>query len=114
DDRQRHRFDEGAAAEPEGRAQLQTDVASPDGDAPLARARGGGRRPLRVVQDEREARGTRGPEAAWLPRRGSTLRIISHASWPDRVAEIEWFGGSIVRRFVVRYELDAWQLANEL
>ena len=42
DDGQRHRLDEGAAAEPARRAGLQADVAAADGRAPQARAQGGG------------------------------------------------------------------------
>jgi aryl-alcohol dehydrogenase-like predicted oxidoreductase len=46
-----------------------------DGAAAVARSRGGVRRPIRVVQDQRIAGGRRGAQAAWLPERGGIVCV---------------------------------------
>lgn len=62
-------------AEPEGGSRLQEDDAHRDGRAAHARRRERRRRPLRVVQDHREARRTDRPRAARLPGRGRTYSL---------------------------------------
>ena len=59
------------------RRRLQADVAAADGRAPQARARGGGRRSLRAVQDDGDARRQGRAEAARVPERRGTGCVSS-------------------------------------